>query len=301
MLRSMYSAISGMQAFETKLDVIGNNIANVNTTGFKASRVDFSDMLSQTMAGASAPLAPNQTGPGGTNPEQVGLGVKIAAIPIQFTQGAPETTGNPLDMAINGAGLFVVTPDNGTTKLYTRAGDFTLDANGNLVLPNGEIAMGTDSKNPANPLTLKVVNILNFAKTNSLSIPASLTNSNDQIAYLSSTLQIGKDGSISVMDSTGQRQVIGYLALATFANPAGLEKVGDSLFQVSANSGSATYQTPGMNNAGTLMPGALEMSNVDLTREFTEMIVAQRGFDANSKIIGTDNAILNDIVNLKNS
>jgi flagellar hook protein FlgE len=301
-LRSMYSAISGMQGFQTKLDVIGNNIANVNTTGFKTGRVDFSDVLSQTMSGGSAPNA--VTGLGGTNPKQVGLGVKVADIQTLFTQGADQTTGIPTDLALNGNGLFVVSPNPASanpTLYYTRAGDFTVDKSGNLVLPNGQVAMGVlpqgnaaNGAPPAAPLaagSLRPVNI--NAMAGALTPAVTLSSSPD--------VQIGADGSVSVTDNAGNRQIIGYLALAVFPNSGGLNKVGDTEFAVSSNSGNPTYVTPGQQNSATILSGALEMSNVDLTREFTEMIVAQRGFDANSKVIGTANAILQDVVNLKNS
>jgi flagellar hook protein FlgE len=300
MLRSMYAAVSGMQAFETKLDVIGNNIANVNTTGFKASRVDFSDMLSQLLAGASAPAA---GGPAGINPKQVGLGVQVAATPLLFTQGADQATGNPLDCAIDGAGLFIVSPDGTTSHLYyTRAGNFSLDADGNLTL-NGQYVMGIDTSqklpwNSTQASNLTPINLGQLLKTYN-------TNNGTTISLPSGApdLQIGADGSLNVMGDDGARHTVGWIALALFPNPAGLEKVGGNLYEVTANSGTPQYSSPGntTTNAGSLSPGMLEMSNVDLTREFTEMIVAQRGFDANSKVIGTDNAILNDIVNLKNS
>jgi flagellar hook protein FlgE len=288
MLRSMYSAISGMQGFATKLDVIGNNIANVNTVGFKASRVDFSDVLSQTMSGGSAP----SNAMGGTNPQQIGLGVKVSAIDTLFTQGANQSTGVNTDVMVNGSGLFVVTPDGGTTKYYTRAGNFTIDSKNNLVLPNGMVAMGVapaDKNSPTGKLV--PINLDSLAQAANPKITLSA----------SPDVQIGPDGSISVTDSNGNRQTLAYMVLGTVSNYGGLEKVGDSLYQVSNNSGTVNYYTPGNNNTGQLSAGYLEMSNVDLTREFTEMIVAQRGFDANSKIIGTANAILQDVVNLKNS
>jgi flagellar hook protein FlgE len=159
MLRSMNSAISGMQAFQTDLDVVGNNIANVNTVGFKSGRVDFSNMLSQTVSGASAPST--TTGLGGVNAQQVGLGVQVGGIQSLFTQGSDQSTGNATDLAINGSGLFVVSPNSTIpnplpspgpvattmgTLAYTRAGDFSVDANNNLVLPNGYVAMGFDAK-----------------------------------------------------------------------------------------------------------------------------------------------------------
>ncbi|MBX5436054.1 MAG: flagellar hook-basal body complex protein [Alicyclobacillaceae bacterium] len=319
MLRCMYSAISGMQAFETKLDVVGNNIANVNTTGFKSSRADFGDMLSQTLSASSSPVAQAGANPytiGGVNPSQVGLGVKVAAVQTLFTQGADQPTGNPTDLAVNGQGLFAVTRDGGQTVLLTRAGDFTVDENNNLVLPDGSIALGFDATSTLSGSGGNVNGLSNGSTANpgqlvEVNLTKMLTNYNTTKAtnYALSAnpdVQISQDGSISVVvvdpaTNNALRLTIGHLALATVSNPSGLERVGDNLFTVSNNSGPPTYQTPGWNESGTLMSGALEMSNVDLTREFTEMIVAQRGFDANSHVIGTANAILNDIVNLKNS
>jgi flagellar hook protein FlgE len=336
----MYSAISGMQGFAAKLDVIGNNIANVNTVGFKSSRVDFSDILSQTITGGSAP----SNALGGTNPQQVGLGVKVSGIDMLFTQGADQFTGNNLDLAINGDGLFVVS--RGGHEYYTRAGNFTLDKSHNLTLPNGAIAQGygyvnkvvggvstsvldTSSTLPMNLDSLLSNYVSSLKNTsdgtytygapgagNTIAVTAGPAGVKSRQFTLASSpdLQIGPDGSLTVtvtvqdldasnnvLSTSTQRINIGNLALATFPNPAGLLKVGDSLYDVSNNSGKVTYNLPGQNNTGTVQAGFLEMSNVDLTREFTEMIVAQRGFDANSKIIGTANAILQDIVNLKNS
>lgn len=291
MLRSMYSAISGMQAFQTKLDVIGNNIANVDTTGFKAGRTDFSSVLSQTMSGGSAPNGSF----GGTNPQQVGLGVQVSAIPTLFTQGGSQSTGVQTDAMINGDGFFVVS--NGNSNLLTREGDFTVDSNDNLVLPDGSIALGVHAGAALNS---------NGSNLEKINLQTLLSESNPTYTLANSPdVEIGADGSISVMatdpSGTSSRVTIGKLAIATVPNPDGLEAVGNTMFQVSNNSGSATYQVAGTNNTGTVQSGYLEMSNVDLTREFTEMIIAQRGFDANSHMIGTDNAILQDVVNLKNS
>lgn len=349
MLRSLYSAISGMQAFETKLDVIGNNIANVNTTGFKAGRADFSDVLSQTMSGGSAPTAAL----GGTNPQQIGLGVHVAAIQTLFTQGANQATGVPTDVMMNGAGLFVVSPDGGNHLYLTREGDFTVDSANNLVLPNGAIAQGFAFKNVPAAAPAPAASVVDTSKLVPTSLDSMLTSyvaslpgttdgtgvtyqtgatpGANQITYKDAAavittrsfslpnapdVQIGPDGSVSVqaqytdtqagppvttVGSGTERVTIGKLGVATVNNPGGLEKMGDSMYVTSANSGSATYQVAGTNNTGTINSGYIEMSNVDLTKEFTEMIVAQRGFDANSKMIGTDNSILQDIVNLKNA
>lgn len=311
MLRSMYSAISGMDSFQTQLDVIGNNIANVSTTGFKSGRVDFADVLSQTVAGASAPSSTTTGGTinrtmGGTNPVQVGLGTRIAGIQTLFTQGADQSTGNPLDVAINGDGMFTVKEGNST--YYTREGDFTTDKDNNLVLPSGAIAQGwgaTSTGAPdnvdattGNQKPLQAIN-LNDLMAN-LKIPdPSATGSYVKLAS-SPNPQIGANGAISVTGSDGNQYVVGYLSLATFPNYAGLAHAGDSLFSASSNSGTPSPNLPQANNTGSLQAGYLEMSNVDLTQQFSDMIVAQQGFGANSKMIGTDNTILNDILNMKN-
>jgi flagellar hook protein FlgE len=265
MLRSLYSGISGMHAFQTKLDVIGNNIANVNTVGFKAGRVMFSDILSQTIQGASAPV----DAAAGTNPQQIGLGTQISAIDTIFTNGSAETTNNPTDCMIDGLGFFKVSKDGGNTSYYTRAGNFTVDSAGNLATPDGFVVIGSDN--------------------------APIQSS----GAISAT--IAPDGTVTFLHSDGSVETR-QIGLFTFVNPAGLEKVGSNLYKETVNSTgdqSPEPVQPGQNGTKPLRVGALEMSNVDLTNEFAEMIVAQRGFDANSKIISTDNQILQDIVNLK--
>ncbi|QQE80811.1 flagellar hook-basal body complex protein [Alicyclobacillus sp. SO9] len=316
MLRSMYSAISGMNAFQTQLDVIGNNIANVNTTGYKTARTDFADVLSQTQSAGSAPaLNPgsNTYVSGGTNPNQVGLGVKVSATQTLFTQGADQSTGVPTDLAINGGGLFTVSRAGQT--YYTRAGDFSVDKSGNLVLPNGAIAQGVYGQTaPVNG----TINSANLHNVNLGKMVASYATA--QGGYSTGTqypqytlasspdVQIGADGSINAtVDSqatagapvTQQRVTLGYMALGTVSNPSGLSKMGDSLYAISNNSGNPTFHTPGTGNTGQVESGYLEMSNVDLTRQLTNMITAQQAFSANSKVIGTDTLILNDLSNLR--
>jgi flagellar hook protein FlgE len=266
MLRAMYSAISGMRGFQTKLDVIGNNIANVNTPGFKAGRVMFSDLLSQTIQGASAP----STNLGGINPKQVGLGSKISSIDTIFTDGSIQSTSNPTDLAIQGNGFFIL-KDKANNTYYTRAGNFKIDKDGYLVASNGMYVQGAAGK---------------------IQIPAGAT-----------SFSIGNDGVVSyITNGNSTPQTIDTIQLATFSNPAGLVKVGDSMYQQSNNSGTAQVDNPGGSGGqGTIISSALEMSNVDLANEFTEMIVAQRGFQANSRIITTSDDILQELVNLKRS
>lgn len=286
MLRSMFSAISGMDSFQTQLDVIGNNIANVNTPGFKSGRADFANVLSQTISGSSGGTA---MASGGTNPQQVGLGTKIAAIQTLFTPGAPQATGNALDADINGDGLFVA-KDTGGSTYYTRAGSLAVDSAQNLVLPNGMIVQGYPAGGAKTGNGFQDLNLTNLAATAGVSA----------LMPSSPNVQIGADGSISVTLTNGTQQTLGYVTLATLPNYQGMQSSGDNLFTQTSNSGAPTYGLPGANNAGALQSGYLEASNVDLTQEFSNMIVAQQGFTANSKMIGTDNTILNDIVNLKN-
>lgn len=300
MLRSMFSAISGMDSFQTQLDVIGNNIANVNTPGFKAGRVDFANVLSQTIAGAGKGVASVS---GGTNPQQVGLGTKIGAIQTMFMQGAPQSTGNALDVDINGNGL-IVAKDQGGGVYYTRAGNITVDSAKNLVLPNGMIVQGYQADNAGNATDTAGIPVGTGSDSSyqDLNLSSLVSSAGIAPALLPSspTVQIGANGAVGVTLTDGTQRTVGYVTLATFPNYQGLESGGDNLFTQSSNSGSPSYGLPGANNAGALQSGYLEASNVDLTQEFSNMIVAQRGFDANSKMIGTDNAILNDVVNLKN-
>ncbi len=269
MLRSMYSGISGMKNMQTKLDVIGNNIANVNTYGFKKGRTTFSDMVSQQLAGATSP-GENR---GGVNARQVGLGMQLASIDTIHTQGSLQNTNRALDLGISGDGYFIV--EDGETQYYTRAGNFYLDSEGNVVNANGLYLLDTNE------------NRINF-----IDIAGDLDNIK--------SFSIGADGSINIIDNEGE--VIEsdiQVALAKFSNAEGLDKAGDNLYMVSTNSGAPEIFAPGDGGVGTLVAGTLEMSNVDLSDEFTEMIVAQRGFQANTRIITTSDEILQELVNLK--
>ncbi|GMB08454.1 flagellar basal body rod protein FlgG [Thermolongibacillus altinsuensis] len=292
MLRSMYSGIGGMKNFQVKLDVIGNNIANVNTYGFKKGRTIFKDLVSQQIAGASGPTANR----GGVNPKQVGLGSQLAAIDTIHTQGSLQTTGRTLDLAISGDGFFVL--GNGVVgaavngPVYTRAGNFYLDQNGDIVNADGLYLIGEPyTAPPANAAsgTVGKINIPTTAKS----------------------FSIGSDGTVNYVDAAGNLYIAGKIYLAKFKNNDGLEKAGQNLFRETANSGSidvdavkdgvelVELNAPGTGGTGTIVAGTLEMSNVDLAEEFTEMIVAQRGFQANTRIITTSDEILQELVNLK--
>ncbi|WP_294427792.1 flagellar hook protein FlgE [uncultured Treponema sp.] len=462
MMRSLYSGVSGLQNHQTRMDVIGNNIANVNTTGFKRGRVNFQDMISQQLQGAAKPTEEK----GGVNPKEVGLGMTVAAIDTVFTQGNLQSTGISTDIAIQGNGFFI--EKSGEKSYYTRAGAFSLDQNGTLVNPangmrvqgwmarelNGEMVVQTaatptdltipvGSKDPA-----KATQNINFAcnlNKNTPEIPenateadvakgtwntefkiydsfgnehllnvnftrvrgnpnqwnasvqidpdnadftqtrvglgttdgventftvsfdnngtlasvtdsagnasnpngeiilqasytvpdsnadadgnpyrqtmninlgtiGSMINTVTQSASASSTkafyqdgytlgylenFKIDSTGSITGVYSNGTNRTIGQLAMATFANQNGLEKAGDNTYVKSNNSGEAKINAAGIAGAGNLLAGALEMSNVDLTEQMTDMIVTQRGFQSNAKTITTADTLLETVLSLK--
>ncbi len=288
MLRSMYSGISGMKNFQTKLDVIGNNIANVNTYGFKKSRVVFKDMISQSSGGASAPTDTR----GGVNPKQVGLGSQMSSIDTIHTEGSSQSTNRVLDLAIAGDGYFVVGTPNGQYS-YTRSGNLYIDQNGNMVNSDGLFVIGSTS----NQTRGTAADVIEGASK--INIPTD-----------AKSISIGADGSVTFIagsDNTtvqpnykaGDLVTAGKIVMAKFSNSSGLEKSGNNLFQQTTNSGNPIYDYADRSGLGTTQSGMLEMSNVDLSEEFTEMIVAQRGFQANTRIITTSDEILQELVNLK--
>ena len=289
MLRSMYSGISGLRNFQTKLDVIGNNIANVNTYGFKKGRTIFKDLISQTVAGASGP----GTTRGGVNPKQVGLGSQIAAIDTIHSAGSTQFTGNTLDLALAGDGFFQVGQKTtvGIDNIqYTRAGNFYMDENGTLVNSDGLYVVGIPSINGADAVVTPSGNPLSVPTTNlgTITIPTT-----------AQSMSVGQDGKVTYVDDAGVLKYAGTLILAKFPNPGGLNKNGGNNFNSSPNSGTAILNTSTTSGIGTINSGFLEMSNVDLAEEFTELIVAQRGFQANTRIITTSDEILQELVNLK--
>ncbi|MGH7620055.1 MAG: flagellar hook protein FlgE [Gemmatimonadaceae bacterium] len=438
MLRSLDSAVSGLRNQQTKMDVIGNNVSNVNTVAFKAGRVTFKEGFAQLMSSASRPV----DGIAGQNPEQIGLGSQIGTIDTMFTQGNLETTGRDTDLAIQGNSFFVVKKDN--QNFYTRAGNFQVDANGTLVADNGYAVQGrlatngkltdsvTDIKipllttSPANATTtvsvsgnvdasagvfdqgsattldaldpaqralpqnansykdlsitvydslgakqdLKMVmwktgtntwdwkfdpsgmdissagitevagtHPITFAADGSVDTTATAAmpeisfspNSGandvdikidlgtglnglsqfagsstavmrDQDGYTNGTLQgfnIDATGTIVGGFTNGITQTLGQIQLADFNNPEGLQRVGDNDYETTSNSGTAVLGYAGESSVSTIASGALEMSNVDLAQEFTDMIIAQRGFQANSRVITTTDQLMQDLVNLK--
>lgn len=458
MLRSMFSGVSGLRSHQTKMDVIGNNIANVNTVGFKASRVTFQEIYNQTLKAASAPTT--ATGRGGVNAHQVGLGVSVASIDVFHTQGGAQRTDKSTDLSLDGDGFFVVS--DGVNNYYTRAGNFDIDPQGYLVSSSGLKVQGWTNRNNEGEIiptgTTREINLANlsmppratteikfegnlnsrlgegmedtieytssiidslgeehsikliFSRVTELEDPSDpdserivpnkwnlrieptganigietspLYDSTDPVNFpgaqpiefdgngrlrsfvynhedfpqyeeddlpeygipiptinfnngalptegliirfdsekmtqndSESTLKVAetngyKFGTLSNIDIDSMGRVIGIysngitrtdgiLAISRFNNPAGLSKLGDNLFQISANSGDAIIGQAGVDGRGLINPGALEMSNVDLAREFTDMIITQRGFQANSRIITTSDELLQELVNLK--
>ncbi|GAA4189010.1 flagellar hook protein FlgE [Microbacterium oryzae] len=385
MLRSLYSGISGLRSHQTMLDVTGNNIANVNTAGFKGSSVQFEDSLSQLIGNPGIP--DDQVG--GKNPAQVGLGVQVAGVQTNFAQGSAQSTGRPTDLMIAGDGFFAVR--SGGETLYTRSGGFSFDATGKMVTADGSIVQGWTAQNgvvgtgaapgdivlskdavaPARATTSATVagNLpstaaageqlvrditvydaagapstlsLTFTKTGEgwdVSGPSGATGSlrfddGEQVGGLvlavggvsvdltgvtgyaemstvaitaqdgaaAGALQsysITDDGSIVGTFSNGKTETLGKIAMASFTNPEGLEKVGGTAYRATVNSGAVQIGEAGQAGFGGLVSGALEMSNVDLSQEFTNLIVAQRGFQANARIITTSDEVLQELTQLK--
>ena len=286
MLRSLFAGISGLRVNQTMLDVTGNNIANANTAGFKSSSTVFSDTLSQMLTNSSAPGA----GIGGSNPIQVGLGVQVAATNTNFNQGSAQTTGRPTDLMLQGDGFYVI--NRGGTTTYTRAGAFNFDANGDLVNPGGGYVQGyaVDAAGDAVMSAPSVASDLN-----KITLPAQDTTG----TYDLQSYEIGRDGKVTCTFEDGSKEVIAQIAVADFANPMGLNKSGETSFGESTASGTVQLGISGQGTRGSMVSGAIEMSNVDLAQEFTNLIIAQRGFQANSRIITSSDEILQDLVNLK--
>ena len=292
MMRGMFSAISGLKVNQTMLDVTANDLANVNTVGYKSARTTFQDSLAQLQRGASGA---NQAS-GGSNALQVGLGVQLGSVDNLMTGGAPQTTGNPLDVYIQGAGWLRVGLGDGTTVptdfQYTRAGNLNVNANGQLTTQDGHYLVGLGAT--ATP-----------DGSGGFTYAPNTTDAYITIPPGSTDVTIGQDGGVSYIDQDrvsptfGQRVVAGYLALGKFSNEGGLQRSGGSLWLPSASSGPVTIGTPSTNGFGQTNAGMLEMSNVDLATQFTTMITAQRGFQANSRVISTADEMLQDLVNLK--
>jgi flagellar basal-body rod protein FlgG len=261
MLRALYTAASGMVAQQMNLDNIANNLANSSTAGFYGRRIQFSDLVYQNVVMPGAAATAQTTVAAGL---QVGLGAMPGASEVLQTQGNFTSTGNPLDLAIQGLGFFQVTLPDGQIA-YTRGGSFNLDAQGNIVTANG---------NPLQP---------------SITIPANAT-----------SVTIGSDGTVSVTE-TGQTAAtqVGSIQLAMFPNPGGLNSIGGNLFLATTASGDAIVGSPGSaEGMGTLQQGMLEQSNVDIVEEFVNMIVAQRAYESNSRVVTSADQMLQDLIGM---
>lgn len=410
MMRSMFSGVSGLRIHQTMMDIIGNNIANINTIGYKTNNLTFQSMLNQTLKGGSTPTANS----GGSNPIQVGLGAQMGSVDTNFVQGNLQSTGKVTDMAIQGDGFFVLKSPAGL--YYTRAGNFTFDSLGNLVNPaDGMIVQGwvadnvgdintsesvanlqipvdqiveptptstvtytgnlpattatgesiitsidvIDSQGNKHTLTVEfektaTANLWDWSVTSpsgaagaghlafgadgmisTITVDTAITYTpagatamaitadfgtaglSDGITQFSSdatvaaigqngnvsgglqSMSIGGKGEITGIFSNGQNRLLGQIALASFKNASGLLKTGSSLYSESNNSGVAIIGEANSGGRGQIVPGTLEMSNVDLAKEFANMIIAQRGFQANSKIITASDEMLMDLVRLK--
>lgn len=271
MQQSMLSAISALRAHQTFMDVVASNIANVNTPAYKQTRASFMDVLWQTYSRGRAPAADGSLG--GVNPYQIGLGSITGSVDTIFTQGAIAATGRPADLAIQGDGFFTLIGP-GDTLYYTRDGSFDLDRDGNLVhLATGYLVAG-DNGDPLGQIF----------------DPATET---DVVGW-----QVDTNGDVVISRADGTTEVRATLYLARFANPSGLMGVGQNLYQPSLNSGDPIYGQPADDGYGVINAGYLERSNVDLAKNLTDMIIAQRGFQANSRIVTASDQMLQDLVNL---
>jgi flagellar basal-body rod protein FlgG len=261
MIRSLFTAASGMQAQQKSIDVIANNLANVNTAGFKRSRADFQDLMYQNLKTTGSPATNTTQVPTGI---QIGLGSRLAAVTKIFTQGDFTQTGNELDIAIEGGGFFQITLPDGTIG-YSKAGAFKHDSTGQIVTSDG---------NPLSP---------------SITIPSTATKVN-----------IGSDGTVSVqVAGQSATTIIGNIQLASFPNAAGLASQGKNIYLPTDASGAATTGTPGQDGLGTTAQGFLEMSNVSVAEEMVNMIVGQRAYEVNSKAVTTSDEMLQTANNLK--
>jgi len=254
MIRSLWIAKTGLDAQQTQLDVITNNLANVSTTGFKRSRAVFEDLLYQTARQPGAQSSQQTQLPSGLS---IGTGVRNVATERMHTQGALQQTGNSLDLAINGQGFFQIQMPDGTTA-YTRDGSFQQDAQGQLVTASGY---------PLQP---------------PITIPAN-----------AQTITIGRDGTVSVAQPNQVATTqVGAIQIANFINPAGLQAKGENLYVETASSGTPSTNTPGANGVGILTQGYTEMSNVNIVEELVNMIQTQRAYEINSKAVTTSDQML---------
>lgn len=261
MVRALITAGTGMVAQQTNLDIIANNLANVNTVGFKSLRAEFQDMVYQTMRASGSSTGNGSSSPAGM---QVGLGAKFAGNATNFVQGGLQATGNPFEVAIQGEGLFQVQLPDGSTA-YTRDGSFGRDSNGDLVTADGYRLIPT------------------------ITVPSNAT-----------SFSISPNGIVTVkVPGNDTPQELGNIQLAVFPNPAGLTRMGQNLFSAGGSSGAAVLAEPGQEGSGTLAASFVEGSNVSIVEEMVRMILAQRAYEVNSKAIQTSDDMLGTLNQLK--
>ncbi len=261
MMQSLYTASTGMSAMQTNINVTANNIANVNTIGFKKSRPEFADLMYKAMQYAGTATSSTTESPAGI---EVGLGVRTTSTTKMFSEGNLQKTGNQLDMAITGNGFFTLNLPNGT-QVYSRNGAFKLDQNGQLVNADG------------------------YQLVPNITIPQDAT-----------SISIGTDGTVSVIEP-GQTQAtqVGQITLTNFINPAGLHSMGGNLYSQTGSSGQPVQSIAGTNGLGSIRQGFVEMSNVKLVVALTDLITGQRAYDSNSKVITTSSQMLQTVNQLK--
>jgi flagellar hook protein FlgE len=283
MMSSLTSAVSGLDSFQEQMDVIGNNIANVDTTGFKAGVVDFADAFSNTL---QAPTAGSSTTSISTNPIQVGTGVSITGINSNWTPGSLTTTGIPTDLAVSGNGFFVVQDPTTGAQFATQAGDFSLNSSGYLVTDTGQEVMGYSNSG---------LSTIGPIQINASQMPSTSNPNATMTSY-----SIGASGQVTVNLSDNTSFVCGQVLLQNFQNPGALVNEGNNLFSNMTEAGPLSAMgAPGSPGLGTVQSGALELSNVNLSTEMANLITAQRAFEANSKIVTTTDEVLQDLVNMK--
>jgi flagellar hook protein FlgE len=307
MMEAMGAAISGLEAQQTMLNTTASNLANVDTVGYKSQGTSFVDALSQTIAGGSSQTAQNA----GSDPEQVGLGVSVGAIENNMSQGSDESTGIATDLAIQGNGFFQVAastastggastndvnstppgtsaPELNTNAIqYTRAGNFQVSPAGYLTTQSGQYVVGV----PADPSTGEPQNPTSGGQNTQGTLPI-------QIPSDASDVAIGNNGEVTYSEG-GTQKVAGYIQIANFNNDAGLSRDGGSLWSATTASGAATtFDVPGGSGLGSVQSGELESSNVDMATEFANMIDAQNGYEADSKVITTADQMLQTLVQM---
>ena len=283
MLRCMTSAIAGLKANMTGMDVTGNNVSNVNTDAFKSSSVTYRDAMYQEISGGAA----GNANTAGTNPSQVGYGSTASSINVNTTMGGQDATGKSDDVYIKGDGYLIVgkSAKDGDDKFgdykYTRLGSLSWDSNGYLTAGSGNYVCGYQCTAGTMGSTLQAIKLPTSGANKSIS-----------------NISIGPDGTITCSNG-GTSETVGKIRLAAFTNPSGLEQAGSSFYTATDNAGARVEVDPGASGTNTLITGALEASNVDLATEFSNMIIFERGYQANTKIVSVADEMLQTLVNMK--